>query len=66
MKKQYTIFEPIRTVLVTKVECDATLTPEEIYEYYSNGDDDYVEILDTNIDPQDFDVCGDYTIEENK
>lgn len=63
--KQYTIYEPVKALQKTTVECDETLTPEEVYDYYQNGYDS-VKILDTEFDPQEITICGDYYIEENR
>ena len=62
--KQYTIFEPIKTVRVTKVSAPAGLSKEEVYEHYNNAETD-VEILDTDYDIEYEEVYDITNIEEN-
>jgi hypothetical protein len=62
--KQYTIYEPIKTVRVTVVNAPDDLSPESVYAHYNDGIMD-IETVNSYTDDLEETVCGQFNIEEN-
>lgn len=62
--KQWTIYEPIKTVRATIIEAPASMDKEEVYEHYNEGITD-VEIIDTTVLIEDEEVYDEPNVELN-